>query len=722
MKKHIFITALIVALTSQAAISKELFESPADLENFYENFYEAPLTPIPEVTVVDGSSIKPLKTMPLFKKTRIKMTNYFRERDYNKTLKLIEKQKEILEEVESKTKENDKEVKVNFVDPVAQVEEEVNKTLELEGGVKEHVTANDVLLDADNIDYDDKTFDITATGKPILKFPPQNITVKADKMIYNTASNILKAFGTVEVIRDGNVILGDYMQINMNEENAFLDNINTKQSFLTVTARKGEMEGDKLILHNGKMESKDSYKLNLHSRMIGGNMFHTMEIDDEDRSSITDEIGEVAVNIKAKEVFVNAKKNHDTITLKKAKINYGDFTLFTIPSITAHTNKAHQYFEGNYPEFGSRGRLGMFAGPGFTFDTPLQNGSTVKLIPIINKKSGDLGFGGMLKYRSGTNYTEMGYGSGADVFVLRGKQYFDDKFYMQYGSNSYMDEWFFGPRMAKYNAEFIYKDHGVVHSTLGEGLDLSFRHRAGFGFMQNSDYNRHGENIPTSNMSTTRTRYMAEVSQSLFDYRGDGDLRRLNFGVVMQGSAALYGTGDTQFVGRIGPRLHTQYKYWMQDVGAFASAFHDHTPMQTYDMFRYGHVSVYLRESIRVHKYLTLAWSGTLTLTDDSPNGKMFQENSFIVAFGPDDFKLNIGYDCVRRQTYFSFIVAMDTKGSSLEFDRMEIKNPDKLAKGGEPDVELKVFDMDGENKKVSPKKMMYAEVIDIEDPDREDI
>ena len=109
-------------------------------------------------------------------------------------------------------------------------------------------------------------------------------------------------------------------------------------------------------------------------------------------------------------------------------------------------------------------------------------------------------------------------------------------------------------------------------------------------------------------------------------------------------------------------------------------------------------------------------------MTDDSPNGKMFQENSFIVAFGPDDFKLNVGYDWVRRQTYFSFIIAMDTKGSSLEFDRMEIKNPDKLAKSNEPDVELKVFDMDGENKKVTPKKMMYAEVIDIEDPDREDI
>lgn len=719
MKKYLLITALILTTVSQTAFSKELFETPADLENFHEGFYEAPVIPIPTVEVKDGSTIQPLKGMPLFKKARIKATNYLRERDYNKALKLIEKEKQALEEQNKEIE--DKEVKVNFVDPVAEIKEEVDKTLELEGGVKEHVTANDVILDADNIDYDDKTFDITATGKPILSFPPQGITIKADKMIYNKASNILKAYGAVEVIKEGTSVFGDYMQINMNEENAFLDNINTKQSFLTVTARKSEMEGDKIVLHDGKLESKESYKLDLHTKMIGGNNFNSMMIDDDERSSITDEVGNTAINVKAKEIIVNAKRDHDTITLKKAQINYGDYSLFTIPSITAHTNKKHNYFEGNYPELGSRGRLGMFAGPGFVIDTPFQNGSTLKLIPIINNKSG-MGVGAMAKYRSATNYTDFAYGSAADVFILKGRQYFDDKFYMQYGSNSYMDEWFMGPRMSKYNLEFIYKDQGIVHSTIGENLDLKFRHRLGFGYMQNSDYNRHGENIPTSNMGTTRTRYMAEIDQSLFSYKDKENLRSFDLSLIMQGSAALYGTGDTQFVGRVGPKVRTQYKYWLQDIGYFVSAFQDGTPMQTYDMYRYGHSNIYLREALRLNKFLTVAWSGSLTMSGDSPNGKMFQENTFILALGPDDFKINVGYDWIRRQTYFSFVIAMDTKGSSLEFERMEIKNPDRLAKNNETDVELKVFDIDGNTKQVTPKKMMYAEVIDIEDPDREEI
>lgn len=740
MKKSFLITALILSLTSQAVLSAELIKGPEDLEQvFSDSFYESPISaPMPKVEVREGSTTPPCKGMPVFKKVRIKLTNKIREKDYKKTLELIEKEKKIQAEMEAKELEElNKELNINYkkeddsktsdkVDSKTKKDDksEINseKTLELEGGVKEHVTSNDVTLDADNIDYDDKTFDIIATGSPVLFFPPQNVTIKADKLVYNNTSNILKAYGKVEVIRDGNSVFGDYLQINLNEENAFMDNIETKASMLTVRARKSEMGDDKIVLYNGKMSSEESYILDFHTKMIGGNNFNRMIIDDEERSSITDEIGDTAINIKAKDIIFNAKRDHDVITLKKAQINYGDTKLFTIPSITAHTNKKREFFDANYPEFGSRGRLGMFLGPGFVFDTPLQNGSTLKVMPILNNKSG-LGFGGMLKYRSATNYTDFAYGSSADVFILKGKQFFDDKLYMQYGANSYMDEWWFGPRMPKYTAELIYHDRGVIPSTIGNGLDLNFKHRFGFGYMQNNDVNRHGENIQAADIGTIRTRYMAEAAQTLFNYEDREKLRSLNLALVMQGSAALYGTGDTQFVGRIGPRVHTQYKYWMQDIGFFAAAYQDGTPMQMYDMYRYGHANVYLREALRLNKYLTVAWSGTLTLTGDSPNGEMFQENSFIIALGPDDFKVNLGYDWVRRQTYFAFVVSMDTKGSSLEFDRMEIKNPDRIAKSNQEDVELKVYDVENNttDKKVQ-KKMRYAEVIDIEDPNKEQI
>ena len=743
MKKNLLITLLILFATSVPSKGAELIKSPEDLETlFEETFYESPTSfAAPKVEVQEGSNIKPVRGMPLFKKTRIKITNYLREKNYKETLEQIEKERQLQEQEEADELEQlNQELNINVdkSDKTTDVskdkknkkdeQEDVKnsgdtKALELEGGVKKQVTSNDVMLDADNVDYDDKTMDITATGSPVLVFPPQNVTIKADKMVYNKASNILKAYGNVEVIRDGRSAFGDYMQINMNEEDAFMDNTRSKVSMMTVNAEKSEMKDDTLTLHNGKFTSDESYFLNFHTRMIGGNNFNSMLIDDDDRSTLSGETGQTAIHVKAKDIYVNAKRDHDVITLKKANINYGDVNIFNWPSITIHTNKKHEFFDANYPEFGSRGRLGMFLGPGFVFDTPLQGGSTLKVIPILNNKSG-IGFGGMLKYRSATNYTDFAYGSSADVFVLKGRQFLDDKLYFQYGANSYMDEWWFGSRMPKYTAELIYHDRGVIPSTIGNGLDLRFRHRFGIGYMQNNDVNRYGESIPAADVGTLRTRYMAEIDQSLYKYRNLENLFDFNLSLVMQGSAALYGTGDTQFVGRIGPRVHTQYKYWMQDIGFFASAYQDGTPMQMYDMYRYGHANVYIREALRVNKYLTLAWSGSLTMTGDAPNGEMFQENSFIIALGPDDFKVNLGYDWVRRQTYFSFILAMDTKGSSIEFDKMEIKNPDRLAKSNEEDVELKVFDTENgyDGAKTPPKKMMYAEVINIEDPDKEQI
>lgn len=723
MKKNLVLVLIsLLSLANPSFASKELFSTPQDLENFHEYFYEAPIIPGPNVTSDEPQNmIGPIKSMPLFKKCRIKMTNYFRTKDLRDAEKILEQEKreheKFLQEESVDSKVIDSALGIDSAENV----ENSENTIELEGSVKEQVTSNEALLDADIVDFDNETNDLIATGKPVLVFPPQKVTLKADKMVYNRASNILKAYGNVEVIRENNVVKGDFIQINMNEENSFMENVNSKHAYLTVRARTADYEQDKIILKNGKLLSEESNIINFHTQMIGGDVFNNMLVAEGERSSLADKLGEeygdTAIKIKAKDVYVNAKKDHDVITLKKASIFYGDKKLFTIPSFTAHTNKKQEYFEASYPEFGSRTKIGMFIGPGFVFDVP--NGAIVKVMPMLNYKD-KIGFGAGLKYRSGTNMTEFMYGSANDIFVLRGKQQLDDRLYLQYGANSYLDDWWFGMRIPKYSAELVYKDRILVPNTIKDGLSLSFQHRASFGYMQDNDQNRYGENIPIGNIGTTRTRYMAEIAQNLYNYSRPKDAILFNVDAVLQGSAALYGTGDTQFVGRIGPRIHTQYKRWMQELGYFASAFQDGTPMPVYDAYRYGHSNVYLREAFRVNKYLTLAWAGSLTLTDDSINGKLFQENSFILLFGPDDLKFSIGYDVVRGQTYFSVNVYMDTKNSSLEYDKMEIKNPDKLANSNKKTEKL--VDFEEKDQINTPVKKIYAEVIDIEDPDREEI
>ena len=184
-----------------------------------------------------------------------------------------------------------------------------------------------------------------------------------------------------------------------------------------------------------------------------------------------------------------------------------------------------------------------------------------------------------------------------------------------------------------------------------------------------------------THIGTLRARYMAEAGQNLFSYEDEETQKALQLDVIGQLSAALYGTGDTQVIGRVGPRLHTQYRRWMQDIGYFQSVFDDNSPIPVFDAYRYGRSNVYLREYIRINRYITLAWFGSLNLSGDSPNNKRFQENSFYISFGPEDFKFNLGYDTVRENTFFNFVVMMDPKGTKVDYERLEIKQGKKAKK-----------------------------------------
>lgn len=611
-----------------------------------------------------------------------------------------------------------------------------DETMSLTGGVNEQVTEKQLTLDAEFVTYDDETGDMVATGRPILYLPPQNVKIVADKMTYNEDSNVLKGIGNVVVYKDGMPTKGDYLEVDMNEETMIMDNMETKTESMITDAKKAIQKDGLIILNDGNFHSDESQIYRLASRMVGP-QFQNMIVDPDAQALIFGNPEGNNFKLDIKSIFVEARKNHDVIKAKEIKFYHKDKYLFTWPSLTAYTNKERDYFEASYPELGSRRKLGMYVGPGFVFGGPA--GSVIKVIPFLNYKS-KFGFGGALKYHNTYNTTEMGYGSANDIFFLRGVQRLDDNVFLHYAVNSYLDEWFLGSRMPKWMAEVYYDKSFVNKDFLAKGMDLRFRHRAGFGMMQDDDRSYYGEHIDSSEMTTTRTRYMAELAQSFYNYKNIEKRLALNVSLLMQGSAALYGTGDTQFIGRVGPSVHLQYKNWMQDVGYLIAGYSDETPLPRYDTYRYGHQSVYLTEALRLNKYFSVGWSGNINLSDDAPNGKMFQENRFIVAFGPDDFKISLGYDFVRQTTYFGFNVAFDTKGTSIKYGKMEIKNPEKLGKNANPEkseeerklafspASKKSDEVQTTNKKSKSTEnekstvLKYAEVIEIEDPDKESI
>ncbi|HIS37461.1 TPA: hypothetical protein IAC10_12720 [Candidatus Scatousia excrementigallinarum] len=773
MKKYVVLSliTLMLGLPSLAATPEENKQIMSDMEKLQDALFMAPVVPLPEVnydikTIDDTRGMEKYTAtkngMPLFKKMRIKIQNYYKIKAHEddleqqkreaEELKRLQAEEEALENGQDltldeltdrnlkkiynktddseinqekqekklfsffkkdKKQDNNSEVKKEKQTSET-IDEKSDTKVELSGGVQQQVAPKDIQLDCDTVQYYDDKNEVEATGNPVLFFPPQGITLKADKIVYNTTSNIIKAYGNVEIIKDGNSIFGDFIQINMNEETTFLENMTADKMMMRIRAKNAQSVDNKIILEKGDMRAAKPYVARFKTRIIGTDL-STMVISDEDRSYL-DQTGTSKVALDAKEIDIDADKEHNVVTIKDADLSYNDRHLLHFKSMKLFTDKNSDYFEANYPELGSRSNLGMFAGPGFVFKTPFA--STVKLIPFINYKN-EIGLGGAIKYKSSTNQTELFYGSAEDVFVMRGKQQLDDNLYLQYGSNSYLDDWFMGNRMAKYAAELVYNNGKRVTNFLGPKRDLSFKNRLSAGIMEDNDRAQYdSKNMTSTGMTTPRFKYMSELTQNLYSYENKEELKILRLDLSMQGSAALYGNGDTQIVGRIGPRIHTQYKYWMQDIGYYASAYQDNSPMPMFDAYRYGHSNLYLREALRINKYLTIAYATSINLSDDAPNKKQWQENAFIFALGPDDFKINLGYDFVRQNTYFGVNIALDTKNTSVNFDKMVIKNPDRLA-SNEKEVKEVSFE---EQKPVEKVKRTYAEVIELEDPNREEL
>lgn len=555
-----------------------------------------------------------------------------------------------------------------------------------EQAVVDEVPKNQAILDCDVMEYFAERTELEADGHVVMVFPQNDSMIKADRVVYNQSSNLVKAFGNVVLINEGKELFGDYMQIDMNEENGFIDNPATDIFQIRARAKKGYMYGDKIIQEQGSIYVTKKTMINVENEMFGPNLKY-MFAEDADKGYYKKEGHGDKFKIKTNDLIINSKKEHDTVTLKHAEIYFNDKKVGTIPTITMHTNKNQDYMEANYPELGTMTNMGMYAGPGFVFDTPM--GTNLKIIPIVNYQTNSeageskLGFGAIAKFKSATNKVDFGYGTANEVFIMRGKQRLDNNLYLQYGANSYMDDWFMGFRMPRLMGELVYEDQYPFKSFLTKDLGMLFTQRIAAGYIQDGPVgSSNGLFDNNGAVGTARFKYMAEVAQLLYKF-GDYTKNPINgtLSIVGQSSTAVYGTGDTQFVGRIGPRIHSQYKNWMQDAGYFLSAYDDKTPLKYFDQYMYGRSNVYMRETFRLNKYLALSWFGSLNLLQDSWDGKMLQENSFFVSIGPEDVKLHIGYDTIREQSFVSMALALDAKGSTLEYKKMIIKNPDTLGK-----------------------------------------
>ncbi len=700
MKRNL--SLLLIALLSSITITTSYgFESASDYTG--EAFFEPPsLETSKNAYSSGGGSGESKHTTPPIKQLRQKIQQHSFEKDL-KAFELAPTAADVYSGEIETSKYASKEVEDNFdemnsegfeSDDLQLDENEKPKKNWFRRDKKEKSDKNEdtenIILDCQKVDYDTDNYLVYATGDVNVEFVKQKITVKADKLTFDRLNNTIKAEGNVRILKGGRTVTGDYIFVDMNEENALIENPISRTSNMEIKSQKGYVFGDRIVQENGSMEIQDSFPIDFHSGNRGPKMRTMMMPKNE---SLTDDMSKGIVTFQAQEIKIKQDGEHEIVSLKRPRLFKGDKLFFKTPSVKIYTNKNHDYGETNHWEIASIRGLGLYAGPGFVAELP--KGSIFKFIPTVNYKSG-FGFGAVGRFHSGTNYTTLAYGTAMEKMLVYGKQQLDDNLFLHYSHNSYMPEWFMGRRRPKYGMALVYEKGYHSRDFLLNNRSSSFRHRLEAGYFHNLDFDKNYEKISGSDIGTTRFRYMAEVRQNFFEYKNEEELKAFRLGLVSQMSSSVYGTGDTQIIGRIGPSVHMQYKRWMQDVIFYLSAFEDNTPIRRFDAYRYGQQSLYLREYFRICRWLTVSWFGMMNLSNDAPNGKTFQENGFYFSFGPDDLKMNLGYDFIRETLRCTLEIMMDAKGTKVEYDKFEIVQKDKDKKDKKK--------ADTAPKKVSPK------------------
>lgn len=545
-----------------------------------------------------------------------------------------------------------------------------------------------VLVDSDSIEYYPERHEFEALGNARVTFPEQNSTLTADKIIFNHDSNYIKGYDNVVINRENEKIYGDYVHINLNDENAMITSPVMAHINIQIKAKTANINEAKVEAMEGTATFTDSQMIHLKSRSVFG--FEKPPIEDEiDKYYFVKEKYNNEWNLKSKIIIIDSYKDRDIITLKNSDIFIKDLKIGNSGKLKIYTNKEQQYVETSILEFGSIRNLGAFIAPAYVFELP--NSSTFKVGPMVNYDDSSLGVGAMGRFQSGYNRTDMGYSTARGKFVLRGRQKITEKLWAQYGMNSYMNEWFMGGRMPEYGGQLVY-----ATPYYNEDLKLRFENRFSGGI-----YKDWGER----NFTTTRFRWQTNTSKDIYTYRDNDNKFAATFGVNIQSTASLYGTGDTYALVRTGPYLRTQYGPWQQYLGYFMGGAAGDSPFM-FDKFYYGKSSVQLGEALKINKYLTLMYSAVIALSD-TPNDKMLQENRFYFLIGPDDFKILLGYDAYRQNTTFGINMAIGTENSEVEFKKLILNEPENLGKS------------DKNNKNVSDKNVKKEEKKELDPMDR---
>lgn len=524
---------------------------------------------------------------------------------------------------------------------------------------------NKFQINADKITYDDEEGNVYAKGHVEIISKEQGVTLKADDAVLDKPSQTIKLHNNVKIIKDGTEMRGEYLVIDLNEQNILMDEPTTVAYSFVIKAQEGYLIANDIQMLNGTIKSEKNTQVALETR--GFQTYENITYNFRRLGAMEREIDQSkkqVYTINAKEIVLTSYKDHNSLKLKDSDIYYGKRKVINGTDIEIISDKQNQVVETNSPEGGNLRAFGMYIGYGYALRLP--HGQTLKLLPALTYGDSNIGVGLIAKHRSKRSYLEAGYSTSTTNLVARGRYKFNNNLSFRYGRQAYIPEGFLGARRSGYAAQLEY-----TKSFYMPDLDISLNHGVYGGFF--SDYKKsHQEEA----YATTRFRYMAQAIKPLLKYENKEQDLSITLSGRAEAAATLYGSGQTTGVARIGPFLSTKVRRWESSIGYLISGVHGDSPFW-FDKYMYGKSSVMLNEKFNFNNKFALGYRATVTPLKDNYQDELLTESRFYAIFGPQDLKMVISYDFIRDIAHFDFMFLLGSDSSKINFEKLTTQNMD---------------------------------------------
>lgn len=533
--------------------------------------------------------------------------------------------------------------------------------------VKAEKDKSAITIDSKVLEYFDERGEVEARGNVVVKSSTGTV-ITSDRAIYDKNANIVKLFGNVVLKKDANVINGEYMLVDLNEENALIDSpIINIGSVIRLHAAEGYAYTDRFEAINGNVEL--ARKVEMCLQTSGFNRYDNMLIQDDIVSFDTKKQRLSPYKIKTKEILVKPGKDHDSLILKNADLYYKKTKLVSMASMELFADKEMNQIEANIPlEIGSISHFGQYVGLGYIFKLPM--GGNLKVAPALVYDD-EFGVGVLGRLKTKRLNLEAAWATSSENLIVDGEYNFTDRLKADFARHAYKDEWFIGSKRAGHLAQLVYEDSYNVRD-----IDAVFKQRFTAGYA--SDYQT--EHQERDNYGTMRLRWQAELRKHIMGISNEEQDMYLNFGALTQTMATVYGTGETFALVRGGPYIDSRIKNWQSRIRYAIGGTNGRSPFE-FDEYTYGKSSIDIDESLKLGKYLSVGYRGVISPLKDNDDKDLLTENRFYAIAGPEDIKVAFSYDTIRSSVNFDFMFLLGTDSTNIEYDKITVREPDKLQK-----------------------------------------